>query len=89
MPYGSGQLIRVALLRAKPWQRYLICCAMIGGGVLLVAVGHVAGALLAVAGGVLGWPMLRYRIRSASVSASLPSDGRDDAERPDEKEAAG
>ena len=89
MPYGSGQLIRMALLRAKPWQRYLICSAMIGGGVLLVAVGHVAGALLAVAGAALGWRMLSYRIRSRSGSQSLPPDGLDQAERADGKEAAG
>jgi hypothetical protein len=89
MPYGSGQLIRMSLLRAKPWQRYLICCAMIGGGVLLVAVGHVAGALLAVAGAALGWRMLSYRMRSRSASRSLRPEGLDRAEPADEKEAAG
>ena len=69
MPYGSGQLIRMALLRALPRQRYLICSAMIGEGVLLVTVGHVAGALLAVAGVALGWRMLRYRMASRSAVA--------------------
>jgi len=57
--------------------------------VLLVAVGHVAGALLAVAGAALGWRMLRYRMRSGSPSRSLPPDGLDHAEPADEKQVAG
>jgi hypothetical protein len=88
MPYGSGHLIRMALVRANPWQRYLICCAMIGGGALLVAVGHLAGALLAVAGVVLGWRMLQYRWRSRSAARSAPDAG-DRGEPADEREAAG
>ena len=32
MPYGSGQVARMALMHAKPWQRYVIHIAMIGGG---------------------------------------------------------
>ena len=64
MPYGSGQVVRQALIHAKPWQRYVIAAVMVVGGAGLVALGHVAGALLAVAGAVLMWRMLRYRIRS-------------------------
>lgn len=64
MPYGSGQVIRQALMRAEPWQRYVIAGAMILGGAGLVVVGHVAGVLLATAGVLLIGRMLRYRIRS-------------------------
>jgi hypothetical protein len=64
MPYGSGPAIRLAMLHAKPWQRYLIVVAMIAGGVALVALGHVAGIVLAAVGCLMIWPMIRYRIRS-------------------------
>lgn len=30
MPYGTGPLIRQALVTASPWQRYLIGIAMVG-----------------------------------------------------------
>ncbi len=63
MPYGSGPLIRQALTRATPWQRYLIGVAMVAAGVALVLLGHVAGGLLAVAGVLLLWRMVRYRLR--------------------------
>jgi hypothetical protein len=64
MPYGSGPVIRQALIHAKPWQRYVFSVAMILGGACLAALGHVTGALLAVAGVLLMWRMLRYRMRS-------------------------
>ena len=64
MPHGSGQMIRQSLMYAKPWQRYVIAGVMIAGGAGLVALGHVAGALLAPAGALLIWYMLRYRMRS-------------------------
>jgi hypothetical protein len=35
MPYGSGQVIRQALIQAKPWQRYLIGVVMVADGVVL------------------------------------------------------
>jgi hypothetical protein len=63
MPYGSGPMIRQALIHAKPWQRYAIGIAMILGGAGLAALGHVAGVLLAAAGTLLIWRMLRYRMR--------------------------
>jgi hypothetical protein len=63
MPYGSGQVVRQALIHAKPWQRDVICTAMILGGAGLAALGHVAGVLLAAAGALLIWRMLRYRLR--------------------------
>jgi hypothetical protein len=63
MPYGSGPLIRQALMGAKPWQRYLIAVAMVGGGVVLVVIGHVAGALLAVSGVLLLVRMVQFRLR--------------------------
>jgi len=52
MPYGSGPLIREALMRAAPWQRYVIG---------IVILGHVAGGLLAIAGVLLLWRMVRNR----------------------------
>ena len=63
MPYGSGPLIRQALVRATPWQRYLLAVAMVAGGVALALVGHVAGALLAVGGALVLWRMSRARWR--------------------------
>ncbi len=77
MPYGSGPLIRQTLLRATPWQRYAIGVAMAAGGVVLVLLGHVAGGLLAVAGVVLLWRMVRYRLgHSKEVQTSAPEGGR-------------
>ncbi len=71
MHYGSGQLIRQTLMHAKPWQRYLIGVVMIVGGVVLVLIGHIAGGLLAVAGVLLLWRMLRYPLRrSSSISGT-------------------
>ena len=64
MPYGSGHVIREALIHAKPWQRYVISGAMILGGAGLAALGHGAGVLLAAAGALLMWQMLRSRMRS-------------------------
>lgn len=64
MPYGSAQLIRHALMHAKPLQRYVISGAMIVGGAALVAVGHVAGVLLAGAGVLIIGGMLRHRTQS-------------------------
>ena len=63
MHYGSGQTIRQAIMVAKPWQRYLLGVAMITVGAVLVAIGHIAGGLLAVAGVVLLWRMVRHRLR--------------------------
>ena len=62
MPYGSGRVIRHALMYAKPWQRYVISGAMILGGAGLAALGHVAGVLLVGAGALLMWQMLRFRM---------------------------
>jgi hypothetical protein len=72
MPYGSGPLVRHALIYAKPWQRYLICVAMILGGAALAALGHVAGGILAAAGAFLLYRMYRMRPRRA---ARRPADG--------------
>jgi hypothetical protein len=68
MPYGSGPLIRSALVRAAPWQRYLICIAMIAGGVALVFLGSYGGAVLAVMGGLMLVQMLRFRLRRGRVA---------------------
>ncbi len=75
MPYGSGMVIRQALVHAKPWQRYAIALAMIGGGAGLVLLGHAAGALLAAAGALLAWRMLRYRVRSTHDARPRVVDG--------------
>jgi hypothetical protein len=64
MPCGSGPVIRQAMMYAKPWQRYVIAGAMIAGGVGLIAVGHVTGVLLAAAGALVLWRMLRCRLRA-------------------------
>ena len=61
MHYGSGPVVRQALLRAAPWQRVLIGAAMVAGGVVFVLFGHVAGVLLAGAGALLLWRMVRER----------------------------
>jgi hypothetical protein len=61
MPYGSGPVIRHALIVARPWQRYVVCTAMMLGGVALAALGHVAGVVLAAAGAVLLYRMRRGR----------------------------
>ncbi len=63
MPYGSGPLVRQALIRATPWQRSAIGIAMVAFGSLLVLSGHVAGGLLAVAGVLLLGQMVRFRVR--------------------------
>ena len=68
MPYGTGPIIRHALIGATPWQRYLIGVAMVVGGVALVALGRVTGGLLAVAGAVLLWRMVRGRLRRAKAT---------------------
>jgi hypothetical protein len=63
MPHGTGPVLRHALGRASPWQRYLISAAMVAGGVVLVMLGRVAGGLLAVAGVLLLVSMTRERLR--------------------------
>lgn len=68
MPYGTGPLIRQALLRASPWQRHLIGVAMVGGGAVLVFLGHVAGAVLCFTG-----LLLLSRAPSALPDGSLPA----------------
>ena len=71
MHYGSGQLVRQTLMHTKPWQRYLIGVVMIVGGVVLVLIGHIAGGLLAVAGVLLLWRMVRNRLRrSGSIAGT-------------------
>jgi hypothetical protein len=72
MPYGSGPLVRHALIYAKPWQRYLICAGMILGGAALAALGHLAGGVLAAAGALLLYRM--YRMRPVRA-ADRPADG--------------
>ena len=70
MPYDSGPIVRQALVRASPWQRYLVGVAMVAGGVALVLLGHVTGGLLAVAGAFLLWRMV------ARAAAPAPGDAR-------------
>lgn len=70
MPYGSGVLIRGALARANHWQRYLIATAMVAGGAALVAVGHLAGALLAGGGVLLLVRLVRHQTASSSRRGS-------------------
>lgn len=77
MPYGSGPALRMALVHAKPWQRYLIGLVMVAGGVALVLIGHVAGGLLAVAGVLLLFRMARYRV-GRMRAAVHPIEGGDE-----------
>jgi hypothetical protein len=63
MPYGSGPAIRLAMVHAKPWQRYLIVVAMMAGGAALLALGHVAGVVLAAVGCLTMLRMIQSRIR--------------------------
>jgi hypothetical protein len=77
MPYGSGHLIRQALVVAKPWQRYVLAIVMVAAGVGLVFVGHVAGALLGGAGLLLLVRMVRVR-----VGGRHRADGRSRASGP-------
>jgi len=77
MPYGSGPIIRHALQRATPWQRALVTAAMLGGGVMLVLFGHVAGVLLAGAGALLLWRTVRDGRRgSQGAPARVQRGGR-------------
>ena len=71
MPYGAGPAIRLATVHAKPWQRYLICVAMIAGGAVLVDIGHIAGVALAGVGCLVMYRMILYRIRSRKEATSL------------------
>ena len=68
MPYGTGPIIRQALIGATPRQRYLIGIAMVVGGIALVALGHVTGGLLAVVGAFLLWRMVRGQLRRPRVT---------------------
>ena len=61
MSHGTGPLVRYALAGATPWQRYAIGGAMVAAGAVLVGFGHFAGGLLAVAGVLLLWRMVRFR----------------------------
>ena len=63
---GSGQLIRQALMYAKPWQRYVIGVVIIVGGIVLMLIGHIAGGLLTAGGVYLLWRMIRNRFRRSS-----------------------
>ncbi len=63
MPPGTGPLLRQALLRATPWQRVVIAVAMVAGGIVLALSGHIAGAVISVAGLVVLWRMIRHRLQ--------------------------
>jgi hypothetical protein len=77
MPHGTGQLIQQALLRATPWQRYLIGFSMAAGGVVFVLLGHVAGGALAIVGLLLLSRLVRDRLRrSQATTGSTPDGGR-------------
>ncbi len=77
MPHGSGALLRQALLRASPWQRCVIAGAMVAGGVALALLGQVAGGILAVAGVLLLWRMIRDQLRRGDgTHERVPGAGR-------------
>lgn len=64
MAQGTGHVLRMTLAAAKPWQRALLCVAMVVTGVALVAIGHVGGVALVALGGVGGFGSLQHRLRS-------------------------
>jgi Mn2+/Fe2+ NRAMP family transporter len=75
--YGTGPILRQTLVHAKPWQRYLIAVAMVAGGVVLVLLGRVPGALLSLAGLFMLFSMIRYRFgRGRAASAPTTEEGR-------------
>jgi uncharacterized membrane protein YoaK (UPF0700 family) len=76
MHYGSGQAIRQAIMVAKPWQRYLIAIAMIAVGAVLVTVGHIAAGLLAIAGVLLLWRMVRHSLRRRATTPETADNGQ-------------
>ena len=76
MHYDGGQVIRQALIQAKPWQRYLIGVAMIAVGSVLVIIGHFAGGLLAVAGVILLSRMARHRLRRSATTPETADKGQ-------------
>lgn len=75
MPYGGGLLIRQALQRATPWQRYLIGVSMVAGGVVFVLLGHFAGGVLGIAGLLLLSRLVRYRLRRRQANRGSTLDG--------------
>ena len=70
MHSGSGQVVRQALMVAKPWQRYLIGVAMIAIGAVLVIIGHIVGGLLAGAGILLLWRMARHGLHRRATTST-------------------
>jgi hypothetical protein len=76
MPYGSGPILRHALLRATPWQRSIIGAAMVAGGVVFLLLGHIAGVLLVSAGALLLWRMVRVRLGGSQGAPGQARKGR-------------
>jgi hypothetical protein len=76
MHYGSGQAIQQAIMLAKPWQRYLMGVAMIAIGVVLTIVGHIAGGLVAIAGVLLLWRMVRHRLHPSPKTSGEARSGQ-------------
>lgn len=67
MPHGGPILYlrqSVEQVRhAKTWQQLLFGAGLIAGGAVLVAVGHVAGAIVVLLGASLVGPVLRRLVR--------------------------
>jgi hypothetical protein len=63
MPFGSGIVARHALARATGWQRAALAVGLIVVGGLLIALGHVAGALLGLSGVVVLTRTVRDAVR--------------------------
>jgi hypothetical protein len=62
MPFGSGPVVRQALVKATWWQRALVGAAMLATGVALVLFARLEGALLAATGVLVLWRTARHRV---------------------------
>ena len=74
--HGMGQGIRQMMAYAKPWQRYVLCAAIMALGAVLVALGHVRGVILVVLGALFVIETARRRIsmrRGRTGSTDPPS----------------
>jgi hypothetical protein len=75
MPHGGGPIIylrqSVEQIRyAKVWQQLLYSTGLIAGGAVLIAVGHIAGAIMVLLGLSVLAPMLRRVVKRRGRSST-------------------
>jgi hypothetical protein len=61
MFHHSGPALRTMIGRATTWQRVLLSVALVAAGAVFVALGHLRGGLVAVAGLVMLAAIVRNR----------------------------